>query len=660
MGRMLGLRAMIRRALIGGALLAAVGGQAAAQEASGDIELQFFQPAVGPRSYFTVDGAETMAPKQFQVELSLTYMTSPLRVYNVPDQMNLGTTRSDVVESIFAGQLAGAYGIRDGLHLAAVLPLTFNMTGDGLNPATGMPESGGLTVNGTGDLRVEAALRVWESPNMEVVAIPAVTIPSSTALGSDDNKYLGDDLPSFRPRAALQWTSPSGRFDAGANLGFIFRKPRQFYSSDVGQQLTYGVASAFHVNPRVDVIAETFGRKGLTSFSDLDSSALELDAGVKVQVMPGISLVAGGGTGLVRGMGSPQMRVFATAAWSPDFRDTDNDGVSNQRDRCPTVAEDKDGFADRDGCPDDDNDQDFIADDGDKCRDQAEDKDGFDDDDGCPEDDNDKDSFLDAKDSCPNDAEDKLPPFPDDGCPGSKRDTDGDGVTDDKDKCFEDMEDVDGIQDEDGCPDLDNDGDAVPDEADKCPDQPEDPDNFADDDGCPELDNDGDGLWDIEDACPSERETVNGVKDTDGCPDRGGKALAWVEEDKVVFKDKFAWDGPRLRSKNDGMLDQVAMVMRGQPQVTKWRIVVAAEKNKDESKQRATSQARADAIKAYLQTKGLRPEQIEAVGAVSDSPTVAIVGIEKNANLAPPDTGTTIEIEPQNDEQAPEIEMEPQ
>ncbi len=642
-GRMLGVRACIRRLLIGG-LLVATAGSAAAQEASGDIELQFFQPAVGPRSYFTVDGAETVAPKQFQVGFALTYMTNPLRVYNVPDQMTLGTTRSDVVESILAGQIAGAYGIREGLHVAAALPIVFAMSGDGLNPATGMAETGGLTVNGTGDLRVEAALRLWQRPNMEILGIPAVTIPSSTALGSDDNKYLGDDLPSFRPRAALQWTSESGRFDAGANLGFILRKPRKFYSSDVGQQLTYGIAGAYHLNARVDVIAESFGRKGLTTFSDLDSSALEIDGGVKVQLMPAVALVAGGGTGLVRGVGSPQLRLFATVTWSPDFRDSDGDGVPNQRDRCPVVAEDRDNFADADGCPDDDNDQDFITDDADKCRDQAEDRDGWDDDDGCAEDDNDKDGFLDAKDSCPNDAEDKTAPFPDDGCPGSKRDTDADGVSDDKDKCFEDQEDLDGVQDEDGCPDPDNDGDGIYDESDKCPTQQEDPDSWADDDGCPDMDNDLDGFWDLEDNCPNERETVNGVKDGDGCPDRGGKALAQVVDDKVVFNDKFAWDGSRIKSKTHPMLDQVALAMRGQPQVSKWRIVAAADAKGDETKQRAASQARADAIKAYLISKGLAGDKLEAVGAISDKPTVAIVALEKDLGIAPPEDAT-IEIE---------------
>ncbi|HEX5064343.1 MAG TPA: OmpA family protein [Kofleriaceae bacterium] len=131
--------------------------------------------------------------------------------------------------------------------------------------------------------------------------------------------------------------------------------------------------------------------------------------------------------------------------------DTDGDGLTDDVDKCPNEAEDKDGFQDDDGCPDNDNDGDGVPDASDKCAMEPEDKDGFEDDDGCPEADNDKDGIPDASDKCPNEAEDK-----------------------------------DGFQDDDGCPDPDNDGDGVPDGSDKCPDQPETKNGYQDDDGCPD------------------------------------------------------------------------------------------------------------------------------------------------------------------------------
>ncbi|MDB4953946.1 MAG: OmpA/MotB domain protein [Myxococcales bacterium] len=143
--------------------------------------------------------------------------------------------------------------------------------------------------------------------------------------------------------------------------------------------------------------------------------------------------------------------VEKVVAPPPGPKDTDGDGITDDVDKCPTEAEDKDGFQDDDGCPDPDNDGDGIPDAADKCPNEAEDKDGFQDEDGCPDPDNDNDGIADAADKCPNEAEDK-----------------------------------DGFQDEDGCPDPDNDQDGVLDANDKCPDQPETKNGFQDEDGCPD------------------------------------------------------------------------------------------------------------------------------------------------------------------------------
>ena len=94
--------------------------------------------------------------------------------------------------------------------------------------------------------------------------------------------------------------------------------------------------------------------------------------------------------------------VFGALTWWFGDRDGDSDGIPNRLDKCPDVAEDRDGFQDEDGCPDLDNDNDGIPDAQDKCPDVAEDKDGFQDEDGCPDLDNDADGIPDAADQCPD------------------------------------------------------------------------------------------------------------------------------------------------------------------------------------------------------------------------------------------------------------------
>lgn len=113
------------------------------------------------------------------------------------------------------------------------------------------------------------------------------------------------------------------------------------------------------------------------------------------------------------------------------FVDTDNDGIPDKDDLCPTEPEVINGFEDEDGCPD------------------------------------------------------EVPP------PTPNNDWDNDGILNDVDQCPTQKEIFNGYQDEDGCPDTlpsetDSDGDGIPDDVDKCPTVPEIVNGFEDDDGCPD------------------------------------------------------------------------------------------------------------------------------------------------------------------------------
>jgi Thrombospondin type 3 repeat len=65
--------------------------------------------------------------------------------------------------------------------------------------------------------------------------------------------------------------------------------------------------------------------------------------------------------------------------------DSDGDGIADNLDNCIMQPEDKDGFEDKDGCPDFDNDKDGIVDKKDKCPNKPETKNGYQDYDGCPD-----------------------------------------------------------------------------------------------------------------------------------------------------------------------------------------------------------------------------------------------------------------------------------
>ena len=614
------------------------------------FDLQLFEPAVGTQNFLTVGGAELIPREVFQVGLSLTYLTKPLVVYDV-DPMGDLTRRTGVVDSIVAGQIGGAYGYRDRLQFGVRIPAIFSLSGDGLDPGSGNEMAGGLSAAGLGDLSLEVGYRVLARDGFTVSALPALTVPTSTGFAGS-SAFLGDDLPSLRPRGAVEWRSPDGRLSAGANLGLVLRKPRQIYSTTVGQQLTYAAAAVYRVRDEIDFVGELFGRNGFGS--DLDASPLEMDAAVRIALNRAVTATIGAGAGLIAGLGAPGVRVFAQVSWSPDTRDSDADGVANLKDDCPLVPEDRDGFLDADGCPEDDDDKDFMADAEDRCPQQREDTDGYEDTDGCPEPDNDLDGFLDERDSCPIEAEDKILPFDEDGCPATARDSDDDGVNDAQDKCPTDGEDMDEFADDDGCPDPDNDLDGIIDADDAtCPAIAEDRDGFADEDGCPEPDNDEDGYLDAADTCPNERETVNGITDEDGCPDAGGTVLASYDGKSIVLAERVVFDVGIVRPRSFPLLKQVALVMRGTGSVTLWRLVVSAVPAPREEAARALAEQQAQAVVAYLVAKGVPVERLDVFAAATETAIVRIIAAER-VEAAPVEEAPAEELPT---DAAPEIDI---
>ena len=558
--------------------IAATAGGATAQESppfDPAIDVQLFEYAIGPKAFFAVADASIAGKGQLALDAFITFLTNPFTIYNVDDQEDvIEGTRTQVVESVLAGDLSAAYGLSDRLQLGVDLPIIFSAQGQGLMPETAGPDPMGLRVSGTGDLRAEVKARLWRDQQLAVAGALGFTLP--TSFGSGGAKFIGDDLPSLRGKIMGQWSAPDGKLSFGANLGVVFRKPRTVYASTVGQQLTWGAAGTFRPTERFALVAEAFGRTGLEGF-DLDQSPMEVEGGLRVQATQAVSVVVGGGGGVVRGIGSPELRVFASIGWAPDTRDGDGDGVANNRDGCRSVAEDRDGFEDGDGCPEDDNDNDQRADSVDKCPLESEDFDGWDDDDGCPELDNDGDDFTDLQDTCPLDREDGREPYPKDGCPADKRDIDQDGLNDVADLCPADPEDPDVFEDWDGCPDEDQDKDGVADEADQCPVCPEDADGNEDEDGCADVDDDGDGVLDVVDRCPQAAEVINGIDDIDGCEDEGGALLVQFDGSALTLIRIPTFD-PKGGLNRGGQIisDQMGLTMMRHPEIARWTLTVSA------------------------------------------------------------------------------------
>jgi len=583
-----GLAIVPRLLAIGVGLFAASDAAHADTPFDSAIDVQLFEFSVGPRSFLTVADADLSTRDQVSADFLLTYLTNPFTVYNYDN--NTGERldeRTEVVQSLVAGEFSGAYGLSNKLQVGAAVPIIFSISGEGLDPATGNLSPDGLQATGLGDMRLEAKYLLNRREGFQVAGLGGITLP--TSFGAGGSAYMGDNLPTLRGRIAVQWRNAKRNLTVGGNAGLILRKPREIYASDIGQQFTYGLASAYSVNNRVAVVGEIFGRTSMTE-PKVTVSPLELDGAVRIRATTTLALLAGGGAGLVEGIGSPGVRVFFAVGWAPDYRDSDADGIPNLHDKCPLQPEDFDGLGDSDGCPEEDFDGDNRPDTTDKCPEVPEDFDAFADEDGCPEKDNDEDGIVDLEDRCPNEPEDHKGKFPDDGCPLSRRDSDGDGFSDAKDRC---------------------------------PDEAEDEDGFEDKDGCPENDNDGDGLADSIDKCPNCAEDADGVDDDDGCPDI--ETLAHIEGNFIELDRPLVFRrGDLLSPESLEVVDAIATLMQAQPDVLQWLIVVAPPPGKTKAETEKVGTARAQAVKRQLIARGVAEELLAAAGAAASVEKVRI------------------------------------
>jgi outer membrane protein OmpA-like peptidoglycan-associated protein len=238
-------------------------------------------------------------------------------------------------------------------------------------------------------------------------------------------------------------------------------------------------------------------------------------------------------------------------------KDSDNDGVADKDDKCPTTAA---GIAvDAFGCALD-GDEDGVPDTNDKC--------------------------LTTPAGVKVDVN------------GCAIDTDGDGIADYQDDCPT----VKGIAENKGCPKgeapKDTDGDGVVDANDACPTVK------GTVNGCP--DRDGDGVADKDDACPDSP----GLKELDGC-------VLSKEELEVIRQASehiyFNSGSAVIKSESYADLDKLAAILVKHPEV-KASVEGHTDSQGRDDLNLKLSKARAKAAADYLINKGVKADHITSEG----------------------------------------------
>ena len=497
------------------------------------FDVQQFQPMPSQQGNFvTLSSGRTFPRGVWEVGLLLNYANDPLVLEDAD-----GERVRSVVAGQFVGNVLGSISIIDPLELAFDLPLVLASQGDGAIGGAGL-----------GDLRVLGKFSFLDQAPTGFGL--AVLLDMRLPTGSRP-EFRGGEL-RFEPIVAADYLFARG-IRVGANLGYAIRPAATLLDVGVDDTLTWGVAVDVPIGERWNVVPEIFGSNSILADGvNAAEHPVELLVAGRYGLVDRLMLEAGIGTGIVKGFGAPDYRLFFGATYRPPLPlledpDRDADGIPDDLDACPLQPEDFDGFEDADGCPDIDN--------------------------------------------------------------------DGDGILDTDDACVFRPEDLDGFEDDDGCPDPDNDGDGILDTDDGAPNDPEDIDGFEDEDGIPDEDNDGDGLRDEDDACPLAAEIYNGIDDEDGCPDEGGLVTVTCDAIELGERVYFEFNSDVILPQSFPLLGQVASALNAATHIRLVRVeghtddVGPAEYNEDLSRRRAT------AVRAHLVDRGaVDPMRLEAVG----------------------------------------------
>jgi outer membrane protein OmpA-like peptidoglycan-associated protein len=423
----------LRRLLLAVSLVLACAGLR--QRAAAQVALDSYRPALLKSDGFALSRPEVLEAKTFQLQLTLDYANDPLLL-----DLQRARTQISVVQHHLVAHVGAAVAAGSRLTLLFGLPVHALMQGN--NPRSYAPAADGA---GLGDLALGGrVLLVGNVRARGMLSAELMARLPTAELFDPQQSYRGDAIGSYEP--ALIGELTFGPIALRIRAGARFRKQRAVGDLKLGQELIYGAGARIRLIEQLYGHLELYGSAFTNDLGRAQNMPLELLAGLKWDIRDW-NVGAAGGPGLVRGYGSPDARVLLSLTYAPVKRspapalDSDGDGLHDTRDACAARPEDRDGFEDSDGCPEDDNDRDGVLDAQDACPLQREDLDGDHDADGCAE---------------------EPPPPPPCPAPGQR---------------LASPEDV------GRCPDADQDGDGVRDREDACQLEPGAPDNR----GCPRV-----------------------------------------------------------------------------------------------------------------------------------------------------------------------------
>lgn len=267
-------------------------------------DTQNFNPVTDGVDNVTVHSSNTLEPGFFNLGLFSTYAKNTLPYFKKND----GTDdRIRFDDAIIATDAMIGYGIMKNWDVGVSLPAVLyqDAKSEGYH---GQFEKRGLT-----DIRINTKYKLWGTKDYGIA-----TILSTNMNLIEDNPYVGK---SAAPIINLELAGDVKIANVGlaANVGYRWRHPGQKLEDDtpiepLRDMVIASGAASVDITPSNKIIAEIYSSIPSTEVNDasdrLQSSA-EANLGLKHQATKELALHIGGGSELIRGVSSPDFRVYA-------------------------------------------------------------------------------------------------------------------------------------------------------------------------------------------------------------------------------------------------------------------------------------------------------------------------------------------------------------
>lgn len=325
------------------------GQSAYAQDFNSDVRR--FAPPTDPNATLVLQPASTPGAGAWSAGLVTSYARRPLVLRDASGH-ELSVPVADQLSADFLFNV----GIGERLALGLRLPMVLQQGGDAQTPLGWQ-----LPRSALGDVAFDAKATLIPRGTLGGVGLASfarMTAPSGAPHSTISNSGVVGELGLL---SELDWILATIRLSAG----LLVRSDKQVLLTDTyGHELPW--AAGLLLRPRglgIDNqgrwqwFVEAGGALSLSPyFGKSRTSPAALGFGARYAVAKDFSALLGVQIPLNTAVGVPAVRAIVGISWAPRFEDADGDGIADDADDCPELAEDRDHVEDDDGCPEDDSD----------------------------------------------------------------------------------------------------------------------------------------------------------------------------------------------------------------------------------------------------------------------------------------------------------------